>query len=177
MNRCALKPSLDLVSWKKRETYVKCTPLRTSVCLYEYIQSSGSRGPTLNGKTHNMKNNRSRNRLAADQFHLYDYRHRTPWRGNHFRLCMQHKSVWKRTQNNLKAFVVQLISVKADLHDFEAISAILAVCLDTPQKCAAVASALKCVAPYTVPMPSTNCAFQMRSIKTRQSTPRSKCQR
>jgi hypothetical protein len=45
---------------------------------------------------------------------------------------MQHKLLWKRTQNNFKAFVVQLISVMADLHDFEALSAILAVCLDTP---------------------------------------------
>jgi hypothetical protein len=45
---------------------------------------------------------------------------------------MQHKLLWKRTQNNLKVFVDQLIGVMADLHDFEALSAVLAVCLDTP---------------------------------------------
>jgi hypothetical protein len=47
---------------------------------------------------------------------------------------MQHKLLHskERTQNNLKAFVVQLISVMADLHDFEVLSAILAVLLDTP---------------------------------------------
>lgn len=73
--------------------------------------------------------------------------------------------------------MVLLISVMDDLHDFEAISTILAVCLDTPQKYATVASTLKCVSPYTVPMPSTNIEFQMCSIKRRQSTPRSKCLR
>jgi hypothetical protein len=55
---------------------------------------------------------------------------------------MQHKFLLKRTQNNLKTFVVQLISVKADLHEFEALLAILAVCLDTPSKYATAASAL-----------------------------------
>jgi len=44
---------------------IKYTPLRTSVCLYVYIQSSESGGPTLNGNTHNTNNNKSRNRLVT----------------------------------------------------------------------------------------------------------------